>query len=1024
MGFVEKNAYDLHFIFIITIILGSSIAVSATISEANALLKWKSTFTNQTSSSKLSSWVINTNINTSFCTRWYGVSCDQLGSIIRLNLTDTSIEGTFQDFPFSSLPNLAYVDLSMNRFSGTIPPQFGNLTKLIYFDLSINQLTGEIPPELGKLRNLETLHLVENQLNGSIPSEIGLLTSVREIALYDNILSGPIPSSIGNLSNLVNLYLFINSLSGPVPSEIGHLANLVELCLDRNSMTGHIPSSLGKLKNLTLLNLFENKLSGEIPPEIGDMTSLDSLTLHTNNLTGSIPPSLGNLKNLTVLHLYLNHLTGVIPPELGNIETMTDLELSQNKLTGSVPHSFGNFTKLQFLFLRENMLSGPIPSGVANSSELIVLQLDTNKFTGFLPDTICNGGKLENLTLDDNHLEGPIPKSVRDCKSLMRARFTGNRFTGDVSEAFGVYPHLDFIDLSHNKFHGRISGNWDKSRKLLYLIMSNNNITGPIPPEIWRMTQLGELDLSTNNLTGVLPEAIGNLTALTRLKLNGNQFSGRIPEGIRFLTKLEYLDLSSNRFSSNIPQTLNSLPNLHYMNLSRNKLEERIPMGLTKLIQLSNLDLSHNKLNGEIPPLSSLESLEKLDLSYNNLSGQILPSFKDMKALIYIDISNNNLEGPLPDIPAFGNATAKALKGNRGLCSNASKQRLKPCPVTSAAIKKSKKKDGNLVVWILVPILGALVVLSGTFTYYLKKRKPRRTEDKSDSEKGESLSIFSSGGKVKYQEIIKSTKDFDPRYLIGTGGHGKVYKAKLSLGTTVAVKKLHETTEITKQDFLNEVRALTEIRHRNVVKLLGYCSFRRHTFLIYEYMEKGSLRKVLSSDDEAKRLDWVKRINIVKGVAYALSYMHHDRSSPIVHRDISSGNILLGNDYEPKISDFGTAKLLKTDSSNWSAVAGTYGYVAPELAYAMRVTEKSDVYSFGVLMLEVIKGKHPGELVSTLSSSPGTTLSLRSISDERLRMPEAEIRDELLKLVKVAVLCLQANPEFRPTMMTIAAEFS
>ena len=95
-----------------------------------------------------------------------------------------------------------------------------------------------------------------------------------------------------------------------------------------------------------------------------------------------------------------------------------------------------------------------------------------------------------------------------------------------------------------------------------------------------------------------------------------------------------------------------------------------------------------------------------------------------------------------------------------------------------------------------------------------------------------------------------------------------------------------------------------------------------------------------------------------------------------------------------------------------------------ELAYAMRVTEKSDVYSFGVLMLEVIKGKHPGELVSTLSSSPGTTLSLRSISDERLRMPEAEIRDELLKMVKVAVLCLQANPEFRPTMMTIAAEFS
>ncbi|XP_019094953.1 PREDICTED: probable leucine-rich repeat receptor-like protein kinase At1g35710 [Camelina sativa] len=393
-----------------------------------------------------------------------------------------------------------------------------------------------------------------------------------------------------------------------------------------------------------------------------------------------------------------------------------------------------------------------------------------------------------------------------------------------------------------------------------------------------------------------------------------------------------------------------------------------------------------------------------------------------MKALTYIDISNNQLEGPLPDNPSFRNATADSLEGNRGLCSNIPTQRLKSCPITS------RGKNGFLVFWIL----GALVILSicaGIFTYYLRKRKQKNGNNNSDDETGETLSIFCYDGKIKYQDIIQSTHEFDPRYLIGIGGYGKVYKANLP-GAIVAVKKLHQTMDeemskpVVKQEFLNEVRALTEIRHRNVVKLFGFCSHRRHTFLIYEYMEKGSLNKILADDEEAKQLNWTKRINIMKGVAYALSYMHHDSSIPIVHCDISSGNILLDNDYEAKISDFGTAKLLKMDSSNWSAVAGTYGYVAPELAYTMKATEKCDLYSFGVLTLEVVKGKHPGDLVSTLSSLPRKTLSLRSIFDERLPEPEAEVREKLVKMVEVALSCLQADPQSRPTVLSISTAFS
>lgn len=139
--------------------------------------------------------------------------------------------------------------------------------------------------------------------------------------------------------------------------------------------------------------------------------------------------------------------------------------------------------------------------------------------------------------------------------------------------------------------------------------------------------------------------------------------------------------------------------------------------------------------------------------------------------------------------------------------------------------------------------------------------------------------------------------------------------------------------------------------------------------MVYEYLERGSLFSILCNDEEARKLDWIKRVNIIKGVAHGLSYMHQDVSLPIVHRDISSKNILLDTEYEARISDFGNAKILDYESSNWTAVVGTIGYIAPERAYTLKVTETCDVYSFGVLALEVIKGKYPTNLVGSALSS-------------------------------------------------------
>ncbi|XP_062009016.1 probable leucine-rich repeat receptor-like protein kinase At1g35710 [Rosa rugosa] len=296
------------------------------------------------------------------------------------------------------------------------------------------------------------------------------------------------------------------------------------------------------------------------------------------------------------------------------------------------------------------------------------------------------------------------------------------------------------------------------------------------------------------------------------------------------------------------------------------------------------------------------------------------------------------------------------------------------------------------------------------------------------------FSIWSYDGKLVYEDIIESTEEFDSKHCVGAGGHASVYKAKLQTGQIVAVKKIHTVQDgsgvANLKAFQSEIRALSETRHRNIVKLHGFCTHPRHSFLVYQFLEGGSLEKLLHNGREIVMFEWIARVNLVKSVADALSYMHHDCSPPIVHRDISSKNILLDLEYNAYISDFGTARILKPNSSNWTSFAGTFGYTAPEFAYTMEVNEKCDVYSFGVLTLEVIMGKHPGDLmISVLSSSLSTSNTvldtpLRDILDQRLSAPRGQIAEKLGFIVKLAFSCLQTNPQSWPTMKQVSQELS
>ncbi|XP_050886163.1 MDIS1-interacting receptor like kinase 2 isoform X2 [Lathyrus oleraceus] len=541
-----------------------------------------------------------------------------------------------------------------------------------------------------------------------------------------------------------------------------------------------------------------------------------------------------------------------------------------------------------------------------------------------------------------------------------------------------------------------------------------------------------KINLNNMGLRGRIPKELGNLLSLVQLSISNNRLLGQVPVQIASLQKLYNLDLSSNNLSGSIPKQVGKLSMLLHLKLGKNKFEGNIPSEIGELKYIEDLDLSGNVLNGTIPTmLGQLNSLETLNLSHNNLSGVIPFSYGDMLALTIVDISYNQLEGPIPSILAFQKAPIEALRNNKGLCGNVSG--LMSCSTSTGKFHSYKTK--KVLVLVLSITLGTM--LSALFVYGIKIscrccRASRTIECKPTEESHDQnlFAIWSFDGKMVYENIIEATEEFDNKHLIGVGGHGSVYRAELLTGQVVAVKKLHslQNGEISNlKAFASEIKALTEIRHRNIVKLYGYCSHPLHSFLVYEFLENGSVDKILKDDEQATRFDWNRRVNVIKDVANALCYMHYDCSPPIVHRDISSKNVILDLEYVAHVSDFGTAKFLNPDSSNWTSFVGTFGYAAPELAYTMEVSEKCDVYSFGVLILEIVFGKHPGDFVSTMGQSSDLGVETEDLSlidkvDKRLPHPRNDTGKDLVSIIRIACLCLTESPRYRPTMEHVCKE--
>ncbi|KAL3513904.1 hypothetical protein ACH5RR_026621 [Cinchona calisaya] len=316
------------------------------------------------------------------------------------------------------------------------------------------------------------------------------------------------------------------------------------------------------------------------------------------------------------------------------------------------------------------------------------------------------------------------------------------------------------------------------------------------------------------------------------LNISSNNISGKIPTGLEDVPRVQQLHLSSNRFHGRISRSLGKLTLLLELKLDNNNLSGNIPPEIGNLHSLATLDPNQNRLESQLPQeLGELNSIEKMDLSHNRISGTIPSTFDHCLNLIPIDISCNQFVGPFPNIAAFQKAPFDALKDNKV----------------------------------------SIVVRVRSHTKHMENKRREFTRNL--------FSIWNFDGKMVYENIIEATKNFDPKYCQGIGGFGSVFRAELPNGQILVVKKLHASESVVSsipKHFANEIRALTNIRHRNIVKLYGLCSHTQHKFLVYEFLDGRSLKELFSNDEIAAQFDWIRRVNIVKDVANALSYIHHD----------------------------------------------------------------------------------------------------------------------------------------------------
>lgn len=987
------------------------------------------------------------------------VSLSNCRNMIMLNFSGNKLTGNLPG-SLSSCKYLSYLDLSNNRLSGDIPTGF--ISTLTFLDLSGNNFTGKFQNlDFGTCQNLTVINLSRNDFSGTgFPVSLTNCHLLERLDISHNAQRMRIPAAmLGGFKNLKSISLAYNQFFGQIPSELGNVCStLEELDLSGNRLTDWLPSTFRSCSSLSSLNLGHNYMSGDfLTTVVSSLSSLRYLSVSFNNITGDLPLSLANCSQLRVLDLSSNEFTGNIPSEFCSssspFSSLEKLLLANNYLSGSVPNSLGSCKSLQTIDVSFNGLTGAIPDEIWNLPRISDVEMWANNLTGEIPEGICvKGGNLQTLILNNNLITGTIPMSIASCTNLIWVSLSNNKLGGEIPKGIGNLVNLAILQLGNNSLTGGVPLGLGKCRSLIWLDLNSNSLDGSLPKELADSAGLvfpgpvsGKQFAFVRNEGGTACRFAGGLVefeGIRKERLEGflnYHFcpSTRIYSGLTMYTyesngSMIYLDLSYNLLTGSIPQSYGSLSYLQVLNLGNNNLTGEIPFSLGNLKTALLLDLSHNSLNGFIP--GSLGSLSFLN---------------------DFDVSNNNLTGPIPSGGQLTTFPSSKYENNTGLCGLP----LEPCGSGNgrAGAKRRGKRTNSMATGVVVGILVSLLcIIVLTFVLFRMKRYQKKVETRDkyiDSLSTSGSSSWKLSGvpeplsiniatfekplrKLTFGHLLEATNGFSADTLIGSGGFGDVYKAQLKDGSVVAIKKLIHVTSQGDREFMAEMETIGKIKHRNLVPLLGYCKIGEERLLVYEYMKWGSLEAVLH--DRVKgggcipRLDWSSRKKIAIGSARGLAFLHHSCIPHIIHRDMKSSNVLLDEDFEARVSDFGMARLVNALDTHLSVstLAGTPGYVPPEYYQSFRCTAKGDVYSFGVVLLELLSGKKP---IDTSEFGDDNNLvgwakqlqrerRMHDILDPEL-LSDKSCEPELYHCLKISFQCVDDKSWRRPTMIQVMAMF-
>ncbi|XP_062219410.1 LRR receptor kinase SERK2-like [Phragmites australis] len=499
------------------------------------------------------------------------------------------------------------------------------------------------------------------------------------------------------------------------------------------------------------------------------------------------------------------------------------------------------------------------------------------------------------------------------------------------------------------------------------------------------------VDLGNAQLSGVLVPQLGQLKNLQYLELYSNIISGTIPPELGNLTNLVSLDLYMNNFSGNIPDSLGNLSKLRFLRLNNNSLSGQIPISLTNISTLQVLDLSNNHLSGAVPSTGSFSLFTPISFANNPL------------------LCGPGTLKPCPGAPPFSPPPPYNP----------------PSPPTQSTGASS---TGAIAGGVAAGAALVFAVPAIAFAMW-RRRKPEEHFFDVPAEEDPEVHL----GQLKkfsLRELQVATDNFSNKNILGRGGFGKVYKGRLADGSLVAVKRLkEERTPGGELQFQTEVEMISMAVHRNLLRLRGFCMTPTERLLVYPYMANGSVASRLRERQPSEPpLEWDTRRRIALGSARGLSYLHDHCDPKIIHRDVKAANILLDEDFEAVVGDFGLAKLMDyKDTHVTTAVRGTIGHIAPEYLSTGKSSEKTDVFGYGIMLLELITGQRAFDLARLANDDDVMLLDwvkglLKEKKVEMLVDPDLQSNyeeTEVENLIQVALLCTQGSPLDRPKMSEV-----